>query len=163
MNTVSLYFIEWDGQYFLIPNISYGIQLTGSGEATTIEKVIFVQAQLVKKDIHLFDEKRFLDILSKDFSLPETASFIQSNHTYTLNFVRREAVLFSQNNLRKLDDLSLQIGKSVYIEKSGEKEWLSPKNLEISKIWQNDEDAQKRWDILTQDAKDTYNQERQQM
>ncbi len=162
MSPVSLYFVERDGQYFLIPSISYGISETGSGETSTIERIIFVQKQLTKDNIHLFDEKRFAKIFKSDFLIPEKVSFSQNGKVYTLDFVKREAVLFSPKNLRKLDTLSEQLGKNVYIEKSGNKEWLSPKSKEVQKIWSSD-DSQKLWDGLSEDVQKTYNQERFQM
>ncbi len=163
MNPATVYFIEWNGQYYFIPSISYGISQSGSGETDTIEQIALVQKQLVRDDIHLFDEKHFVGIISPNFSIPKKISLSQNNHTYTLNFVKREKVLFSEKNLRKLDNLSIQIGKSVYIEKSGTKEWLSPKSQDISKIWSNYEDGQKQWDALSKDSQDRYNQEREQM
>jgi hypothetical protein len=60
MHPATLYFVERDGVYTFLPSISYGISETGSGETRTIEQILFVERQLVKEGVHIFDEKRFL-------------------------------------------------------------------------------------------------------
>jgi hypothetical protein len=60
MHPATLYFVERDGVYTFLPSISYGISETGSGETRTIEQILFIERQLVKEGVHIFDEKRFL-------------------------------------------------------------------------------------------------------
>lgn len=100
----ALYFIEYQHEYFFLPSISIGM-----GKATDIEKILSLQKWILRADLHLFEESKFLGIFGEDYSVPSTIVFQKNQKTYTLSLIRRMATTFSSENLRKLDDLSVQV------------------------------------------------------
>lgn len=91
-------------------------------------------------------------------------TFSSGSNSYTLSLVGRVQTLFSEKNLRRLDALSEQLGKSAYIEKTGEKQWFTPESQRIEDMWMNDyQNAENKFSTLPREAQDAYNREKEQM
>lgn len=116
------YFIAYHGEYYFLPSISYSLGYDDPNPLAGIGQIITLKSQ-IQKPIHLFEETKFLPLLGKSYEIPATIKWKKDRKNYTLTFVNRQPTPFSPENLRKLDDLSAQVGKSLYVEVSGAKTW----------------------------------------
>ncbi|MDD2693423.1 MAG: hypothetical protein PHY14_00650 [Candidatus Gracilibacteria bacterium] len=118
----TFYFIAYNGEYYFLPSIPYTPGTNRLDTPTKIGKILRLKSQL-QKPVHLFEEAKFLPIIGKSYEIPTTIKWKKDRKNYTLTFIGRQNIPFSSENLQKLDDLSKQVGKPLYIEKSGVKTW----------------------------------------
>lgn len=125
----TFYFMEYEGEYYAIPSISIS-----ANEETDIEQILTLQKWLIWKNIHLFEEARFTDIFAKDFTLISSIPFTKNDKKYTLSLKKRVSTPFSLANLRKIEGIMDEFGRSFYIENSGSKQWFDTEFQELEKL-----------------------------
>lgn len=124
----TLYFIEYRWQYYFLPSISI------DENESDIMDILSLQKWLIREGVHLFEESRFIDIFDQDYALPQTISYPKNGKNYTLTLKKRTNTLFSSGNLRIIQDLSYQTGRSLYIEKTGPKQWFDDEFQQLEDI-----------------------------
>ena len=122
LENTTFYFIVYNDEYYFLPSIPYTPGTNHLDTPTKIGKILRLKSQ-IKKPIHLFEEEKFLPLLGKSYEIPATIKWKKDRRNYTLTFIGRQNIPFSSENLQKLDDLSKQTGKPLYVEKSGVKTW----------------------------------------